>query len=639
MRFFSFIIFYVSALFIISAQSDVAYTVDIDTVEVVSDLKRNLSGKGVRRTVIDKVELSRSSTRSLSELLLESTGIQIKSMGQGAMATASFRGTSSNHTQIMWGGISLNSPQLGNFDLSQVPVYFIDDISLTHGTESTYGSSGSLGGTINFTNSNAPIKGVRVNFISEVASNKTFTEAFQFKFTQKSLTSTTRTYYQQSENNYKYLNKVYSNDHTIERRREADYKQFGIMQELSLRLKNKDKLSLTGWLQSDDRSLPQSIIVNVTATEQSKSTSLRSILNYDRQREKYDINTSLAFFGSEMDYVRTFTDFGTDNSKNSNGSAIAAFDYTLKKIKKVRLKTNLNYRYDIVNSDNIIGNTTSRHTYSMGIIAGYNPTKYLSTDFNGALHGVDNRQFAIYSLSARVRIIDDLLVLKASNGYNHRTPTLNDLYWNPGGNPDLKDETGFSYDISLSSNSALGLFKFNSEITYYRMDVKNWIMWVPKGNGYVWEPVNFSDVVSQGMELDLKVELPTGNIKHMLLGNYNYAHSVDNSDREDGTKGKQLPYIPRNRWNLGYRLDYKENLWIHYNTSFTDTRFTSADESYSTNAYIIHNVETGYNFRFKDHRKISLSIKAENLFNAYYESTQYYPMPLRMIWCRLQVDI
>ena len=131
------ILFNFSILLNVSSQNNISYKVEFDTVEVVSDIKTNPSGKGVRRTIIDKVELSRSTTRSLSELLLESTGIQIKSMGQGALATASFRGTSSNHTQIMWGGISLNSPQLGNFDLSQVPVYFIDDISLTHGTEST----------------------------------------------------------------------------------------------------------------------------------------------------------------------------------------------------------------------------------------------------------------------------------------------------------------------------------------------------------------------------------------------------------------------------------------------------------------------------------------------------------------------
>ena len=89
----------------------------------------------------------------------------------------------------------------------------------------------------------------------------------------------------------------------------------------------------------------------------------------------------------------------------------------------------------------------------------------------------------------------------------------------------------------------------------------------------------------------------------------------------------------------GYRINFKEKLWIHYNTSFTDTRFTSADESYCTNSYTIHNIETGYNFKFKNDKKISFSIKAENLFNAYYESTQYYPMPLRMIWSRLQFNL
>ena len=42
------------------------------------------------------------------------------------------------------------------------------------------------------------------------------------------------------------------------------------------------------------------------------------------------------------------------------------------------------------------------------------------------------------------------IVAKASISRNYRFPTLNDLYFLPGGNPDLKSEHGFTYDVGVS---------------------------------------------------------------------------------------------------------------------------------------------------------------------------------------------
>lgn len=42
------------------------------------------------------------------------------------------------------------------------------------------------------------------------------------------------------------------------------------------------------------------------------------------------------------------------------------------------------------------------------------------------------------------------LVAKASISRNYRFPSLNDLYFLPGGNPDLRNEHGFSYDAGVS---------------------------------------------------------------------------------------------------------------------------------------------------------------------------------------------
>lgn len=609
--------------------------VDLEDVIVTADMKkRDEAAAGTKVTRISHDDIKTNLTKSLSEILLESSPIQIKSMGQGALATASFRGASSSHTQVMWNGISLNSPQLGNFDLSQVPIYFVDDISLYHGGSAQKEGSGALGGSINFSNEAYYGDKPSGSVLLEAASNETYTGGLNLKFSKNGFSSATRAYYQQSENNYRYLNKVFSNVHTYERRKNADYKQAGIMQELYYKTRKGDMLSLMGWWQADNRSLPQSIIVYDMAHEKNNSRNLRTMAAYDMKRKNHALKFSAAYLHGSMEYTRSFGEMVPDTSNNINSSMIAGADYTYSGFKNIILSGILTYRHDKVESDNYIS-SKERNTVNATIAASWRITKKLHIDARIPLEWNDETYFARYNVSGRYRLIDEWLTLKASNGYNYRVPTLNDLYWNPGGNPYLKPEKGFSSDFSVMTEPTFGTTHLKLEATYFYMNIDDWIMWVPKGNGYIWEPVNFNNVISQGIEFAGDLKFATGKISHIFSGNYAWIRSVDNSYRQEGTQGKQLPYIPRNRWNAGYRFNFNDKLRLHYNASFTDARFTSADESYQTEAYISHNAEVGYNMKLKSKMNIDFSVKADNIFNAYYESTQYYPMPLRMFWGRV----
>lgn len=81
---------------------------------------------------------------------------------------------------------------------------------------------------------------------------------------------------------------------------------------------------------------------------------------------------------------------------------------------------------------------------------------------------------------------------KGKVAYNYRFPSMNDLYWRPGGNPDVKPEDGYSYDASVAYRKQLyrGLF-LDAEVSGYLMYIDNWILWLPKdGNQWVWTPQN-----------------------------------------------------------------------------------------------------------------------------------------------------
>ena len=47
------------------------------------------------------------------------------------------------------------------------------------------------------------------------------------------------------------------------------------------------------------------------------------------------------------------------------------------------------------------------------------------------------------------------LILKGNIARNFHMPTLNDLYWLPGGNPDLLHGEGFSFELGLAYEKTL----------------------------------------------------------------------------------------------------------------------------------------------------------------------------------------
>ena len=610
-------------------------SIDLDEVTVTAQKKKPEAALGAKVTEISQEDIKTNLTKSLSEILWESSPIQIKSMGQGGMATAAFRGTASSHTQVMWNGISINSSQLGSFDLSMVPIYFVDNISLYHGGSAQKGGSGAMGGSINFANDlyygNRPSGSV----LFEAGSNDTYTGAGSLRFSKKRFSSSTKFFYQQSDNDYKYLNTVYQKDAFYERRQNADYRQAGVLQGFGYRTRRNDMLSATVWWQYDDRSLPQGIYIDNIPKEKNRTNNVRAMLNYDGLRDNYNFNATLAYFYSDMEYTRSFSGVKTNESHNINNSVVAKGEYNYTGFRKFDLSGLLTYRMDQVRSDNMVGKTKVRNTINATAVASYRITPRLHMDARVPLEWSEEKFFARYNVSARYRIIDQWLSIKATNGYNYRIPTLNDMYWQPGGNPDLKPEKGFSSDVTLMSEPTFGPVSLRMEATYFYMNIDDWIMWVVKDKGPIWEPVNFNNVISQGAEFTADLRLEAGKTHHIVSGNYAYTHSVDNSYREEGTQGKQLPYIPRNRWTAGYRFGYKDVVWFHYNISYTDARFTSADESYQTEAYILHNAEAGYKLKLSKETSIDFTFKVDNIFSAYHESTRYYPMPLRMYWGRM----
>jgi outer membrane cobalamin receptor len=90
--------------------------------------------------------------------------------------------------------------------------------------------------------------------------------------------------------------------------------------------------------------------------------------------------------------------------------------------------------------------------------------------------------------------------IKCSAGKTYRAPTFNDLFWPLGGNPDLKPEHSWAYELRFESSPAYYLY---TAVSVFRRDVSERIFWLP-GNDGTWQPQNVNELLISGVDVETK---------------------------------------------------------------------------------------------------------------------------------------
>ena len=83
-----------------------------------------------------------------SDKLINDTPFYFKTYGNNQLSTIAFRGTSASQTAVLWNGMNINSPTLGQTDFSLIPLFLFDDVSVRYGSASSLYGSDAIGGSI-----------------------------------------------------------------------------------------------------------------------------------------------------------------------------------------------------------------------------------------------------------------------------------------------------------------------------------------------------------------------------------------------------------------------------------------------------------------------------------------------------------
>lgn len=657
------------------AQSDapkserVAYNLSLDTLFVYEKFitKTKDINVGAKVTTLRPELLEVFQSRSLAELLADNTSIHIKSMGVGALATASFRGASASQTRVNWNGVNITPVMAGIFDFSQMPVFFADRVSLYYGSNDVKSGTGAVGGSVNVFNAPQWDGETEVSLSGEYGSYNTYTAKGSAKYGTKDVSLKTRAYFQHSDNDFAYINKVTSNEHFLERRADARYSMLSAMQEAHFRTGPQSSISSAIWYQYGDRMLPQPLGVEETSHERQKEQNLRAYAGWDHFGEKDQIALKAAYIYYKLRYDKWYSTSHFDPAGNTNASHTfhLSGDYSHRLNEQLLLNTTLTYRHDIANAESYrdldpekykiddmefeIPNLEPPVRRHRDILSWHNSIRWqisdrFLTDGRFMIETSDwKKPVSTYSVGFVGTLIPRILNVRGSVAYNYRFPSLNELYWRPGGNPDVLPEHGTSFDGTISMDLPLNSrWSLSAELAGYSMLIDNWILWLPtdesaRGRGtssqnqWLWTPQNKRDVLSIGIEALTKLEYKDRDRKASVAFNYSYtdSHTRTKQHVDDGSILKQIPYIPKQKWNVRFSGSYKR-AFVNLQTTYVGVRYVTTDQSYFTYPYNVCNAQVGYTFAMGG-VVLSPQIRIDNIFNTYYESTQYYPMPRRNV--------
>lgn len=577
--------------------------------------------------VIPTGDLSGFQGLGLSDFLQQRTALFFRQYGAGMLASMTMRGTSAGHNAVFWNGLPINSPSLGQTDFSILTIGGFDEISLHFGSGGALYGTDAIGGAVHLNSKLKFEQGHQFQLGTLAGSFGRWNQQIEYGFSSQKIATRTRVYKNVAGNDFPFLN-LSKPGTPLERQENAAIKQIGVSQDLAFRISSDQLLSSSLWYNETEREI-QPVMGSNTLDEQSDKN-LRWALDYFRFWKEKTFNFKTGLVEDQLVF------------NGSNNNTLQLF-----------LVGDLDWEF----SPNLSSKSGVRYTHIKGNLSSYNANEnrvelYQSTGLTikEDLHVSFNLRQLVYdgnfapftpSLGAEWVLFSGKiqeLKLKTTAARSFKVPTLNDRFWQPGGNPDLRPESSWSGEFGLSSAWRKGKLAINQDLGYYQMWVDNWIIWLPNGN--FWSPENIRKVHNYGIEYFLDMEYNQGSWSFDLQGNYNWTRAINRTDisENDRSLGNQLPYTPIHKvqGNLGIG---KGLFNTYFNYQFTGSRFVGTDNVDMLTPY--HLWDWGFGMGEMKNRwlRANIGFQVNNIFNTSYQVLRLRAMPGRNYQINLQIKL
>lgn len=623
------LIIVVLSLFCINAQASVHDTLNIADVWVQDS--KYFSIKNTSK--LDSAFLIQMQRLNLQQLLQENSTVQFKTYGASGSSLMSIRGANAAHSKVVWNGLNLGSPMLNMNDVSILPVQIADNIDVIKGGSTAEIGSGALSGYVSMS---SPVQFNKEYLAFNTNYNSLQNQILNFSYLKSNskFSSNTRVLYVNQQNNYNYKNYAEFNS-PVQSQINSEVNQWAVIQSIYYKY-NKNLFEAHLWYQENDRNLSPPIY-NRNKSSYQLDQSFRSIIKHELKfNDKHTFESSIAYTKESIRFVSRISlaqeDFVLFNTYSYFDLVQGASKWNFAK-RKYRQTISLNYIFEGANVEDY-QKYQSRNRIAVSSSSTYHFNNRINVEFNNRLEKItSNKEDLIASslqLNYQFPFLESLFVYgRLSKNYN--LPGLNDLYWSPGGNPNLKAENSYERELGLMFTYIRRNTKNYLQISYYRSLVKDWILWQPSAaeNGF-WSPQNLKEVALEGVELENEFTYQYRKFNLRLKGFYSYNLAINRkaSHINDLSVNKQLIYVPKEKYGLNLKLQYSK-ISLMLKQHFVSHRFTTTDNTMFLASYHLFDAQVTREFQIKDHT-MKVQIYIDNLFNKSYESIPYQIMPARV---------
>ncbi len=589
---------------------------------------------GLKVQKLDSSMLTQYQFQNIMDVLSAQTPLAFRDYGPGQLSTVSFRGTSSNHTAVLWNGLNINSPSLGQTDFSTIPVAGFDELIVQYGSAASIVGSDAVGGSIllndkpNF-NNNSITFGHRQGSFYNNSSQLSLRHSFKLSPNWQ-LSSKTVLYQSSMLNKYPYQ----------ERKKVAllpsETFQKGVVQDFTLISNNNHEITAHIWLTDNKLTLTPK---ELQGRELTRTSAYRTMINYN-----------FGSFSARSAWVRDIIDYGKGDYSNLDHAVIDKFSNRIEYEYRKNIGTNhfvnfhiggehnhfraslINYIEPIVTENRFDAFLLSQLHVSNRLTASINLRKAVITKYSPPLTPSFGTNYTL------IKNKDFELLLRGNVSRSYRVPTLNERYWNELGNSEIRPEFGWNKEIGMEDTYAISSNqKLKTSVSYYHNRIHDWVYWNPAKSYHV---ENLQQVLSQGVESTIGWQQNDEIWKMGLSAAYSYTNSVQEKAYDNYSSdvvGKQLMYVPKHQFNLNGFLQYQHTA-LHLYYLGISKRYTKVDNSKYLNSYGTINLKLSTKFKINI---IDLEFQGQinNVMDSFYLNVRNFAMPGRNYSLSLLVNV
>ncbi len=585
----------------------------------ITENRISVFSKGLKTERIDSIYISLRAGSNIGALLSEKAFISVRSYGVAGSSSLNARGTYASQSGVFWNGINIGVPNMGSTDLSRISPFLFKDVTLQLGGSGALMGSGVIGGSLQLSNTPVFEKRMKAQSLMYYNNAGIINTGIKINAGNNKLFYLGVLNMEDNENNFKYKDF----DGSRKRLKHAHLQSFSHLHQLDYKLNMSNYFSWGLWYQQTYRELPPNK-TQLGNDETMNDEALRAFMQWKHIRNKQ-------WFIIKTGYFHEFENYNKKNAFDADYISSTLFAEAEHKIKLsgfFTLGSGVAAKY--VTADiKEYGDVKSRHEGSVSASVLYNqPHDKLKATLSMRQDFIEGYEIPLLPLaSVEIPVYKDCFVLNIAASRNFRTPTFNDKFWIPGGNPDLKPEDSWNEEIGLTYKYNLS-DRLNTRFSasFYNINMKNLIQWVPvKELGGLWSPMNVEKVWSRGVECSLHADWN----KFLINGNFELNYTYSPSTKvEDGNETKQqLIYIPLHKANVSAMLTHK-SYFLHFTSLFCDKRYTMSNNTEFLKSYYLSDIIIGKIFIIKD-IKLKIQGEVKNIFDFNYENRPYYQEPGR----------